>query len=226
MCFSLEIELNIQKLSKLFNAQLSAKEFFYFAKQREINPKVFRRPENDGRLYPNYFAPVMVYENNQRIFKPMRYRLRPYGSKEEIPTKFNVFNARIDSLDKRKTWKNLIARNHGLVPFKRFFEWVEDENKKKKLISFKPNISPIENIMWAPCVFDLWKSYEDSNSYFYSFAIITDDPPNEILEAGHDRCPIFLNNSKIDSWLTTKNKIELFEILKYKEKAYFNHFDS
>ena len=54
----------------------------------------------------------------------MRYRVRPNGSKEEVPTKYNVFNARIDSLEIRNTWAPLFMRNHGIVPLTGFYEWV------------------------------------------------------------------------------------------------------
>ena len=65
----------------------------------------------------------------------MRYRLRPNGSREEVPNKYNVFNARLDSLQSMKTWKNIFTENHGALCMKGFYEWVEDENKKKKLFA-------------------------------------------------------------------------------------------
>lgn len=68
-------------------------------------------------------------QNNSNTIVPMRYRIRPSGSSEEIPTKYNVFNARLDSLETRQTWSSLFMRNHGLFPFKRFFEWVEDKHQ-------------------------------------------------------------------------------------------------
>ncbi len=76
--------------------------------------------------------------------------------------------------------------------------------------------------MWAPCLYDFWES-PDKKFGFYSFAIITDDPPAEVLSEGHDRCPIFLQASLIDSWLspTNKSKAELYEILKSKEQTYY-----
>jgi len=164
---------------------------------------------------------VIVYENGKRVIRPMRYRIRPASSLEEIPSKYNVFNARIDSLEKRKTWKSLFMKNHGLFPFVKFYEWVEDKNRKKKLIQFNPGN---RDIMWAPVLFDNWSSKAGEIS-FSSFALLTDDPPPEIAEQGHDRCPIFLKEDKIDQWLdpTSKSKNDMYRILKDVESVYFDH---
>lgn len=239
MCFSIEVDKNIHKLAQRFKANISMKDFNSLAaikdyeaqigaeKIKEIlglkrKPKteVFKSLGEDNRIFPGYFAPVITSEHNQRIIKPMRYRIRPAGSFEEIPTKFNVFNARLDSLEKRQTWQPLFMKNHGIIPFVRFFEWVEDSKNEKKLITFKPDS---HEIMWAPCLWDRWSS-TDGKIDFYSFAIITDDPPKEISEMGHDRCPIFLKEELIDTWLNPKNnKQEIYSYLKKIEKTYFNY---
>ncbi|WP_254063367.1 SOS response-associated peptidase family protein [Rhodanobacter sp. L36] len=39
---------------------------------------------------------------------------------------------------------------------------------------------------------------------FYTFATITDDPPLEVVEAGHDRCPVPIHEDDIDAWLDPK----------------------
>lgn len=237
MCFSVETAKEIDRVMKLFKAKQDLEEVsrlnsmiikandFQWAKDslglsRKPSSNPFKLPGDDNRIFPGYFSQVMVQENENRIFKPMRYRVRPHGSKSEIPTKFNVFNARMDSLEVRQTWTPLFMKNHGLFPFVRFFEWVEDEGNKR-LISFK---SDQHEILWAPCLWDYWFN-EKANIGFYSFAIITDDPPSEIAEMGHDRCPIFLGADKIDGWLSPegKTKEEIYEILKTKEKVHYSY---
>jgi hypothetical protein len=34
--------------------------------------------EQDARIFPGYYAPVMVMENGRRVIKPMRYQRRPH----------------------------------------------------------------------------------------------------------------------------------------------------
>jgi putative SOS response-associated peptidase YedK len=188
--------------------------------KRKPSSPVFKEVGDNARVYPNYFAPVIVMEKGKRVIKPMRYRVRPSFSDEEIPSKYNVFNARIDSLEKRKTWNSIFLKNHGLFPFVRFFEWVEVKGKKK-LITFYPDD---HDIMWAPMIYDTWRS-EEGEFEFSSFAIITNDPPDEIDEMGHDRCPIFLKESKVSDWLKPEklSKQQVYEILSQQEKTHFKH---
>lgn len=148
----------------------------------------------------------------------MRYRVRPKGSHAEIPTKFNVFNARVDSLETRKTWRASFMKNHGICPFNSFYEWVEKDGKKS-LISFK---SSNHDFMWAPCLWEEWTSKDGSYS-FKSFAIITNDPPPEIQTMGHDRCPIFIQKDHIDTWLQPKNKKDVYKILSLNENVEYSY---
>lgn len=89
----------------------------------------FKFPSDDGKVFSNYFTNVIVEDDEKRLIKPMRYRVRPNGSKKEVPTKYNVFNARIDSLEIRGTWAPLFMRNHGIVPLTGFYEWVSKDGR-------------------------------------------------------------------------------------------------
>jgi putative SOS response-associated peptidase YedK len=237
MCFSVEVEKEIQKTLMRFNAQLSMAEMqkFFSLQNSGADPEwskktlnlprkptgnIFKLPDADGRIYPGTFTHVMVHIKGERILLPMRCRVRPTNSEYEIPSKFNVFNACMDSLETRQTWRPLYMNQHGLLPFIRFFEWIEVDGKKRP-ISFK---SVRHECMWAPCLWSYWyNSKEDVG--FYSFAIITDDPPSEILEKGHDCCPIFLKEHLIDIWPNPRGKesSEMYSILKNKQDVFYLH---
>lgn len=221
MCFSVQVDRDLSELVKSFDALIDKVAFEEFNTLKDEKPDIFRGPEEDGRIYPNTFAPVLVHgaatQEVKRVITPMRYRLRPHDAFEEVPSKYNLFNARLDSLEKRKSWKPLFGRNHCLFPFQRFYEWVEGEGGKKQLVSFSPSD---RKIMWAPGIYDFYKGPEGS---FYSFALITKDPPSEVLDAGHDRCPLFLKEAHIDSWLSPAGRSldELYEILAPVEETLF-----
>ena len=169
----------------------------------------------DERIFPGTFAPVVLQKNTNRKISCMRYRIRmPNG--DEIPSKYNVFNARIDSLLKAPSWRSLFGKNHAIFPFQKFFEWVERDQKKCE-ISFFPDQ---KQLMWAASLFS-----EPKDGSYSSFAMITDEPPPEIAEAGHDRCPVFLDQREFTKWLSPQSRTpqELGNILRNKEKAfYFN----
>ncbi len=78
--------------------------------------------------------------------------------------------------------------------------------------------------MWAPMIYDNWESM-NGKIHFSSFALITSDPPSEVLEQGHDRCPIFIKESNIDSWLKVNelDRQQAFNLLEQKERVEFLH---
>lgn len=241
MCFSILLENDMNKLAKKFGASLSKSSIDHFHEMQQLESQLdpqdlkkqmglkrkpssplFKLPKDNGRVFPGYFLPGLVLHQKQRQFHYMRYRVRPAGSSEEIPSKYNVFNARKDALQTRKTWKGLFLKKHALIPFVSFYEWVEHKGKKT-LIRFYPTK---HDIMWAPALYDTWIS-EDGRISFLSCAIITTEPPPEVQRAGHDRCPIFLNHHHIDTWLNAEklNSETALEILSNLEpEKYDNEF--
>jgi hypothetical protein len=58
----------------------------------------------DARIFPGWYAPVIVSEGGRLVVKPMRYQCRPTGKPAFYDTKFpGTYNARRDSLE--KFWK-------------------------------------------------------------------------------------------------------------------------
>lgn len=227
MCYSIFVQQDLEYLTKNFGAKILDSEFKAYEASSEIDPKKFKPLKENSRIYPGYYAPVILSEKNERLTIPMRYRVRPEGSKEEVPSKYNLFNARLDSLTTRKTWKTIFMRNHGILVYDRFFEWVSDKKTgKKKVVSFKADS---HEVMWSPVLYDTWTSGDlDEPEVLRSFAVITTDPPKEILENGHDRCPIFLKKDLIDQWLNPqgRTKEELIKVLSTQERAYYQCYDA
>ena len=56
---------------------------------RRTEPK-----EDDSRIFPGHYAPVMIMEGGRRVIKPMRYQCRPAGKPTYYDTKFpGTYNA-------------------------------------------------------------------------------------------------------------------------------------
>lgn len=225
MCYSVMVKQDLKLLQSRFGAIPIRESFARYEELSEANPKKYKPLAAHGRIYPNYYAPIIVAAEEPeslapRLIRPMRYRIRPHGSAEEVPTKYNMFNARLDALTTRRTWKGVFGRRHGILVFEKFFEWVPDpETGKKKVVAFSPKD---RDLMWSPVLWDRWTSV-DGKEVIESFAIITGDPPPEVRDAGHDRCPIFLQESLIGDWLSPRGKspTELVNMLKQIEPTYF-----
>jgi len=171
----------------------------------KVNPhNFFKAPEAvgfDKKIFSHTFSDVLVAHAGRVSFMPMRYRLRPSNSTSEIPSKYNTFNARIESLEERQTWSRLLGKKHGVVLLKSFYEWVEDQSGKKRMIEFSPKET---DFLIVPCLWDEWLS-PSKQLYFRSFAIVTTEPTEFILAHGHDRSPVFLEEEHMMDWLLVAN---------------------
>ena len=169
----------------------------------------------DDRIFPFYYAPVIAEGKHGKKLVPMRYRVRrPDGG--EVPGQYNVFNARFDSLESARTWTPLFGKHHAIFPFQRFYEWVENDGKKQE-IYFSPKDRAL---MWAASLYSVAKG---AHGPLLSFAMVTDDPPPEVAEAGHDRCPIFLKSDEMEKWLHPADfsKDALKSVLQHKENVFY-----
>ncbi|MCP3688352.1 MAG: SOS response-associated peptidase [Gammaproteobacteria bacterium] len=169
-------------------------------------PRVSRfRWSADGRFSSYWFAPVVIQQASKRLIVPMRYRIRPAGSKTEVPGKYNFYNARIESLSTRQYWKKLLERNRAVIAIRQFYENIGGQ---------EVGIAPTENrLLVAAAIYDEWYSSQD-DLYFRSFAIITGPPPQSVLAIGHQRCPVVLDSTQTQGWLTADNAATALEVLR------------
>lgn len=233
MCFSIHVDQNIEYLANTYKAKINNKAFEYYEKMSLEMPKEFKGfsgQNDDEKIYAKYWTPIIISRNGSKEIRPMRYQLLPNFSSEikymrtdhnnkrkEIS---NTFNARLDSLEKRNAWKKPFMRYHGVVPMRSFYEWVEREEGKQQIKIFPKE----QSRFFTPCLFDNWYS-EDKKIIIQSFAVITTDPTNDILEMGHDRKPIILNESDLDTWLNPSlhSKDDIYSILKNDKKLSFDY---
>ena len=189
--------------------------------------------EIDTRIFPQWFAPVLMFEDGQPVIRPMRYQCRPAGMPSKIDRELpGLYNARRDNL--RKFWRGLYGKTHGVILANTFFENVKrhdmehralgaDEKPENVVLRFEPsNPHP----MWVACLVSHWTPLPGTNEDpLWSFAAITDEPPPEVSNAGHDRCIVELRPRNVLSWLTPEGRTldELDHLLQDKEPAYYEH---
>ncbi|GAB3366268.1 hypothetical protein GCM10027431_07990 [Lysobacter rhizosphaerae] len=184
----------------------------------------------DSRIFPGWYAPVMVMEHGKRVVKPMRYQCRPAGKPALNDVKFpGTYNARRDSLG--SYWKDLFGHHHGVVVANAFYENVSrramerresvlGEKEENVILEFRPNT---HKPMLVACLWSHWQGAGEPD--LLSFAVITDDPPPEVAAAGHDRCISPIKSEHVDTWLNPdpRNLAQLYTILDDRERPYFEH---
>lgn len=186
MCYSSMIQQNAKKYAEFFDVAISP-----FADSEEIQIRAF----------PHTEFPVIVELNHRRSIKWMNYSLVPPWSESRKP-KFSTYNARIETLCEKPTWREPIKNKRCLVGITSFFESCYEGSHAGNIVQFK---SPRSQI-WAAA--GIWSEWVDKNTgeIFDSFAIITTEPSEFIRGIGHDRSPVFLNAKDFDSWLSEETK--------------------
>ena len=211
---------------------------FYRAKLTDL----FRdHPEpRDGRIFPQWYAPVVVVEQGETVVRPMRYHMRPGDKPASFDAQFDgLYNARRDNLT--GFWRAQFGRRHGVLTIKSFFENVAsdayehrqlapgeaarnlvvqfDATRPGEFVDADAASSPI----LVPCVWDRW--VVAGEPALLSFAAITDEPPSEVRETGHDRCVVALREQNVARWLQPEvlRDDELFQLLGDREPFVFRH---
>ena len=186
--------------------------------------------DEDSRIFPGWYAPVMIVENGRRTVKPMRYQCRLAGKPASIDAKFpGTYNARRDNLD--GYWKDQFGAAHALVVANAFFENVSrhraegrelapGERESNVVLEFRPR--PAQDMLIA-CLWSHWRAPGAPD--LLSFAAITDEPPAEVAAAGHDRCIIPIRAANVEAWLApaAHARSALQAILDDRERPYYEY---
>ena len=201
-----------------------------WALEKFFDLRTMELTDDDSRIFPAHYAPVMVIEQGKRVIKPMRYQCRPAGKPVLNDVRFpGTYNARRDSLE--KFWKDQFGYSHGLLFTNAFYENVKrhrvegrelgaHEPEENVILEFRPR--PTQDMLVAR-LWSLWTGPGEPD--LLSFAAITDEPPPEVHAAGHDRCVIPIRPENIDAWLSPdpSNLAAQYAILDDRERPYYEH---
>ena len=230
MCFSVQVDIDLKKLSQLYKADINEKAFDHFKSASKKDPKAYKYVEDDGRIFTKIWSPIIIFHKGKREIRPMRYQLLPHFCETSKYTRINpktqrkvevknTYNARMESLLSGKAWQKPFGNYHAILPTLSFYEWVESENGKE-VLQFTPKTNEHMNIA---CLYDNW--FGNDGEIIQSFAIITREPEPEVLAAGHDRTPVNLSQSVIDQWLKAdlNSPQEHLELLNNPYRPFYQH---
>lgn len=191
------------------------------AAQRRLDSLKGKPGDQDWRIYPGVYAPVIVSDSGQRVVRLMRYQCRPAGKPAFYDRKFpGTYNARRDNLE--GFWRAQFGHSHGLLVADVFFENVEGPDGKNRVLAFTPRD---REPMLIACLWSAWADPTGREPDLLSFAAITDDPEPEVAAAGHDRTVINIKPEHIDAWLNpgSQSLDALQAIFDDKRHPYYEH---
>jgi putative SOS response-associated peptidase YedK len=185
---------------------------------------------DDNRIFPFVYAGVIVREAGENLLTPMRYFCRQAGKPAFHDKKFpGLYNARRDNLE--KFWGAQFGSHHAIMVIESFFENVKlhamqhrelgaGELGQNVVLQFKPQP---QQVMYIACLWSHWTDAKEPD--LRGFAAITDEPPEHVAAAGHDRCIINLKPEHVEAWLTPhgRGNKELQEILSDRDVPAFAH---
>jgi putative SOS response-associated peptidase YedK len=186
--------------------------------------------EEDNRIFPFVYAGVIVKTDGKNLLTPMRYHCRPAGKPKFVDRQFpGLYNARRDNLE--KFWGEQFGSHHAILVVESFYENVKrhtmehrdllaGEREENVVLQFKPE--PAQT-MYIACLWSHWIDPQEPD--LRGFAAITDVPPKDVEEAGHDRCIINLKPEHIEAWLAPegRSREQLQTILSDRAVPAFEH---
>lgn len=165
---------------------------------------------------PIFFASGFSYPTWRIVTKadellPMNWGLIPSWFKEanfkEIASM--TLNAKVETLNEKASFKQLIQRNECIVPSTGFFEW---QTKGKEKIPYF--IAPSQGEIFSMAgIYDVWMN-PLSGEQHTTFSILT-CPANELMEEIHNtkkRMPVILKSEHEHDWLQGKLDLDILKV--------------
>lgn len=194
MCTRFYIEPDSEEIRELIacvqNSQLAGKFI-----------KAGRPILTSGEIRPTDVAAVIAPDRNgKRAVFPMKWGF-------QIPGRSLLVNARVETAEKKPTFKEAWEKHRCIIPASWYYEWRHlTGNGGRKKTGDKYMIQPKgASVTWLAGLYRM----EDGLPVF---TVLTREPPEELRHI-HDRMPLILPKEKIDDWIRPDTKPE--ELLRY-----------
>jgi len=143
---------------------------------------------NNYNAHPQQYLPVMKKYINGNTLENYKWGLLPKWIKNK--TFKPLINARLETINEKKTFKNLIKLNRCIVVADGFYEWKRYRDSKIPYYFFRKDL---KNIYFAAI-------YENNE-----FCIIT-EKASENINTIHHRQPVILNENDINKYLNIETE--------------------
>ncbi len=148
-------------------------------------------------IAPSHHAYVISRNARQENrLEMMKWGLIPSWSKD-LKIGSRMINARIETVDTKPSFKNLLKTNRCLVPCSGFYEWKIIGTKK---VPYYIGLND-SRLFCLAGLYDVWS--ESDGNHLKTFTIIT-TRPNNTLKSIHNRMPVILHEELEGQWLNTK----------------------
>jgi putative SOS response-associated peptidase YedK len=148
---------------------------------------------------------AVVVSGSIKLIK-MRWGLIPFWAKDE-KIGYKMINARVETLEEKNSYKNLLKSNRCIIVADGFYEWKKTKQNKKPFFIHRKD----KKLMGFAGLYTVWKK---DGKEIESCTIITQEA-DEFMKPIHDRMPLILKEyeqwlkSDFNKLLLVQNKIKL-----------------
>lgn len=153
-----------------------------------------------GQTIPTIFALGAQIEFCHWTFIP------PWAKSEDEKFPKGYFNARIETISEKRTFKDAFLKRRCLIPASGYYEWAMLKNKKQPYF-FKPEQDPI--MAFA----GIWSKWASPKGEVLSCAILT-QPAYGNRQKIHERMPVIISPKDYCAYLNLKtDPLSIFEFV-------------
>ncbi len=162
-----------------------------------IDKKIYKVNYN---AYPSQQLPLISNSKPDEV-QYFKWGLIPHwASYNKI--NYRMFNAKIETLREKVSYKNLVDKKRCLVITNGYYEWKERDSRNKQ--PYRICLKDESLFLYA----GLWTEWIDPDGVVIpSFTIITTGAIKSLADI-HDRMPVMLNSEVAKAWLLNEIEIE------------------
>jgi putative SOS response-associated peptidase YedK len=124
----------------------------------------------------------------------VRWGLVPYWA-DDPKIGNRLINARAESIEKMRAFREAYRRRRCLVPADGFFEWRKVGKRRQPLLFRRRDRAPF-------AFAGLWERWQQPEVGVLRSCTIVTCPPNALVAPVHDRMPVILAQAEHDAWLS------------------------
>jgi putative SOS response-associated peptidase YedK len=157
-------------------------------------------PQSDRHnVAPTESLPVLrAAESGALEAVTMRWWLVPYWAKE-VSSRYSMFNAKAETVNTSRAFKEPLARRRCLVPVAGFYEWVRQDDRKLPYY-IRPHAD--DGMLLA----GLWDRWRNGEEMLESFTIVT-TAAHASLAFVHKRQPALLSRAEGRRWVDANQDV-------------------
>ncbi len=146
-------------------------------------------------IAPTDFVAAISVDKGKRVWRFYQWGLVP-GWAKDMSIGQKLINARCETVAEKPSFRSAIKRRRCVIPADGFYEWKGPKGSKQPYFIRKRSKQPL-------ALAGMWEYWEGNEGVVESCTILTSEP-NAMMAEVHNRMPVILGKSQIDSWLNPR----------------------